>query len=83
MESIPIIVSEQKELINIYLAKEKKEFLLKLSKKKDTVDAISEEDILFPLISVLPDYYWEMFKNRLENRLEISLSEKMKHIKPN
>ena len=83
LESIPIIVSEQKELINIYLAKEKKEFLLKLSKKKDTVDAISEEDILFPLISVLPDYYWEMFKNRLENRLEISLSEKMKHIKPN
>ena len=82
LKSIPIMVKEQKELINIYLTEKKKEFLLK-PLRKDTADAINEEDIIWPLLGLLPDYYWEMFKTRLENRLEISMSEKMKHIKPN
>ena len=79
LKPIPIIFSQKKELIYIYLSEEKKDYFLKFL---NNADANYGTDIIWPLLTFLPEYYFHMFKNRLEQRLEISMSEKMKHIKP-
>ena len=84
LKPIPIIISSQKELIYLYVTEDERDFLLK---KLDTNNyyAIREEEIKNPLKIFLPLYYQKLFKNKgcLGKRLEISLSDKMKDIKPN
>ena len=84
LKPVPIIISSVKELIYLYITEDERDFLLK---KLDTNNyyAIREEEIKNPLKIFLPLYYQKLFKNQgcLGKRLQISLSEKMKDIKPN
>ena len=80
---IPIL-SQKKELIYIYLQEEEHDlFLKRINKDKDFL--IKEEEIKNNLKIYLPGYYRKIFLNggNLEERLRISMTQKMKHIKPN
>lgn len=80
---IPIL-SQQKELIYIYLQEEEHDLFLKsINKDKDFL--IKEEEIKNNLKIYLPKYYKKLFLNggKLEERLKISMTQKMKNIKPN
>ena len=84
LRPIPVITSSQKELIHIFMTEGERDFLLKkLFNKK--YFAIREEQIKDHLKMFIPLYYEKLFKGKgcLQNRLAISLSKKMKNVKPN
>ena len=79
---IPIILSEQKELIYIYMSEPESEYFLNKINLHNAY-AIKEKHIRDSLKDYLPLYYRKLFLNtNLEKRLNISMSPKMKHIKP-
>ena len=81
LRPLPIFISAQKELIYLYLTEEYKDNILyKLNKTKSY--AILED---VSLLTSLTFYYENIFNRRgnIEERLRISMSEKMKQIKPN
>ena len=85
LRPIKINITAQKELICIYLNEEFSNITLYKLKRTDVYAIENEKDIFVSLIRNLPTYYQKIFKNKgnIEERLKISMSEKMKHIKPN
>ena len=84
LRPFPIIESIHKELIYLYITEDEREYYLLHSVNKKNKYAIYEEDIIYPLKYHLPIYYQKIFKSRgnLEERLDKSMLEKMKNIKP-
>ena len=87
LKPIPILLSEKKELIYLYFAEEEAEYFLDKINRKNAY-FIKEEDITIKNKSLqyfLPTYFNQLYrkKNFLEERLSISMSDKMEHIKPN
>ena len=79
---IPIILSAQKELIYIYMSEAESEYFLNRINRPNAF-AIKEKEIKDGLKDYLPLYFRKLFLNtNLEKRMEISMSPKMKHIKP-
>ena len=85
LRPLSILEKTHKELIFLYITEGELEFLLMHNKSKKNVYAIPEEKIIGTLQYHLKIYYQNIFKSKgnLEERLLISMSEKMKSIKPN
>ena len=85
LRPFPILEKNHKELIYLYITEGEIEFLLMHRTIKKNVYVIPEEDILENFKYHQKFYYKSIFKKKgnLEERLLISMSEKMKSIKPN
>ena len=85
LRPFPILEKNHKELIYLYITEGEIEFLLMHRTIKKNVYVIPEEDILENFKYHQKFYYKSIFKKKgnLEERLLISMSEKMKSIKHN